>query len=134
MKPQYDYKNVDWKQVKKEWDDYPLHFDLKINHGNNMLSFQPFIDSTKRCRLMGYVNGRWEGLSSRDDHPYQKYLNRKIISPSREIIAWNRLADPKCRKMTDKQVIQRKGLKSGQYFTPYFDNIAQIKKMVTALE
>jgi hypothetical protein len=134
MELQYDYKSVDWKAVKSAWDKSPVWFELNITHVANVLTFQSGLDKSKRYRLMVYVNGQYKGEWHTDGHPNQKYFNAKTKNPGKKRIDIERKFERKCKKMTDAQIIKAMNLPVFSYTTPVFDNLAQIKKMVTALE
>lgn len=131
---EFDYKNVDWKEVKKKWDEDTRLFYLKIMYKENEISFLSGLDTSKRYGIMVYINGYYKGLYSTDGHEYGKFLHEKTIRPSKKIIDLERHFDKKCKKMTDKQIIEYKKLKYSKFRTPIYSNVAQIKKMVTALE
>lgn len=131
---EFDYKNVDWKLAKEEWDKSPIWFNLIIRHGENILTFQPYLDKTKRYKLGLYINGWMKGEWYQDDCEFQKYFRTVTIKPYKETFELHRIRDKKCKKMTDAQIMKYKGIKLGSYRIPGFDNIAQIKKMVTALD
>lgn len=134
MELEYDYKEVDWKEVRKNWDKAAYFFNLTIIHGNNKLTIQSFVSKEKKIRLMIFVNGRYKGEYDNEDSPFRKYLNVKTIQPDKSQIQYHRIFDRKCKKMTAKQIIDYKGLKGYSFISPFYDNITQIKKMVTALE
>lgn len=107
---------------------------LEIQHGENKLSFESGLDKTKRVRLGLYINGWLKGEYSNDDHPFKKYLNPKEVKPSRKLIEIEKKYNPKLRKKSNAEIAKACDLKSFFYSTPIFDNINQIKRMVTALE
>lgn len=130
----FDYKNVDWKQIKKEWNQSPVWFELSIQHGENKLTFHAFLDKNKKCKLGIYINGWFKGEYMNSGSPYQKYLNRKELKPFKEVIDFHKKSNRKYRKKTAAEIAKAEGLKSYPYVTFSFDNIDQIKKMVTSLE
>lgn len=134
MEMTFDYKNVDWKAVKAEWDASPYFFRLVILHNGNCLSFDSVLDKSKRYRLFAYVDGRFEGAWTASDNSHNMYMNKKTIQPSKSLIDFHKAIDRKCRKMTPAQIIKYKEIKIPTYSTPFFSSITQIKKMVTALE
>lgn len=131
---EFDYKDVDWKQVKSEWDDDPFLFYLKIKHGENKITISSFLDKSKRYRLIGYVNGRFEHGYTNKGHEFVKYQNKKFIKLGSSLIkCLDKKVQNEIKKIGERAWAEREG-RVNYFFTPFFDNIAQIKKMVTALE
>jgi hypothetical protein len=135
MELAYDYKNVDWKEVKKQWDAHPDIFNLDISHRDKKVAFQSFINKQKTIKIWLFIDGRYKGEYRDKEHEYRKYHNFKEQLPfNKKYFEAERKFDKKLRKLTDRQIVEKLGMKMFQYWTPVFDNIAQIKKMVSALE
>lgn len=134
MKLNYDYKEVDWKQVKKNWDLNPVFFDLVIRYKETEISFAASVNKHKRVNLWVYIDGKIKGSDSSKDSPNFKFMNIKNLSIP--------LKTKKLFSPADKRLLKKIGMKAflekhgiiSEYATPVFDNVAQIKKMVTALE
>ncbi len=131
---EFDYKNVDWKLVKEEWDKSPMWFNLIILHQGIRLYFKPGLDKSKRFKLNLWIDGYCKSEWLDAKHEYHKYLHQKVMYPPKKMIELERKFDPKMKKKTDKQVIEEKGMFVHNYGTTLFSNISQIKKMVTALD
>ncbi len=134
MKLEYDYKNVDWKEVKERWDKAPMHFYMFITHGTTEIGFQAFLDKKKQYKIWLFINGRYKSEYMDKGHEFAKYHLPVEKLPSKKLIAIERKFDKSLKKLTDKQVIEKQEMFVWRGYRPWFDNIAQIKKMVTALE
>lgn len=133
MELEYDYKTVDWKKVKEIWDSTPYYFGLRIKHQENSLIFQSCVGKNKKIYLLCYVNNQSCYAWGEVGHEFRKYFNIKIypISSLKKYMTKEDLR--MLKKIGTKAFYEKKGMQS-EFATPVFNNITQIKKMVTALE
>ena len=118
---------IDWKEVKKQWDANFVFFRLVFFHENRKVIFDSCATDKRRIKLMIYIDGIWEGSWLNKEHPFYKYHNQKLVRPT--------------KYMKELEALRKKQLKKSYkapepyYFaTPYFDNVSQIKKMVEGLK
>lgn len=132
---QLHYENKDqinWKQVKEAWDSGFMFFQLVFMHDGHKIQFQSELDSSKKYRLMLYVDGFWEGkwMSTTEEHPYRKYHHKKPIGRTKSMKELD-LANKKMAKLLKKQYKEPEPM---YIYVPIFGNIAQVKKMVEGLK
>jgi len=120
---------IDWKQIKKEWDEDTVFFSVRFQHGANELQFRAELYK-KRYKLMIYINGWFKGEYSNAEHDFSKYMNKKELKPSKNLKelfeANKRLAKLKKEKYEPP--------KPYYMYLPIFANISEVKRMIENLE
>lgn len=124
-------QEIDWKEVKKTWDNSFVFYQLIFIHEGHEIQFKSELDYKKKYRLMLYIDGWWKGEWANVDknHEYLKFHNKKLLRPSKAQKELN-LANKKMCKLLKRTYEEPKPY---YYYSPIFDNIAQVKKMVENL-
>lgn len=124
-------ESINWKQVKEAWDTGFMFFQLQFRHEGCLIQFQSELSSDKRYRLMLYIDGLWKGKWNNMDqeHPYRKYHRKKLIGRTKSMKDLD-LANKKMAKLLKKKYEEPKPM---YIYTPIFDTIAQVKKIVESL-
>lgn len=127
-----DAVQIDWKEVKTAWDKEFFFFQMEFRHNGHWIQLHSELSVEKRYRLMLYIDGFWEGIwgSTDVEHEYRKYHHKKLIRRSKNMKALDVL-NKRLAKLNKRKYVEPEPM---YYYTPIFDNIAQVKVMVKNLE
>lgn len=120
---------IDWKVVKSAWDTEPLFFLATFWHGERKLEFCSQLNHKKQYKLMLYVDGVFEGGYMQKGHPYNIYMKRERLRPTKWQKEMWELQKKEAKRKKEKWVQPEPQF----LFVPIFDNIAQVRRMIESL-
>lgn len=132
MKLTYNYDKVNWKEVKEGFDKEVLFFELEILYKEKVLIFQPGFTNSKRVKFSIFIDGTFEGKWVLNNHEYMIFMNKKLVTLPKKLRDYY----VKYEKGFKKLGFEKWALKNGHnpyFYTPIYDNITQIRKMIEKL-
>lgn len=110
MELEFDYKAVDWKALKTYWDKNPTWCQFKIKHGENILTFEAYVNKSKKIRLWLFINGWYKGEYSQPGHEFYKYQKQLEMLMDKRLVEIEKKFDRKLKKLTTRQIMEKKGI------------------------